>query len=394
MQETVSADAIEVSVMVADKSMLLPVRFLYNSRIGVIQAGELKGQLVMPYWNRRSRKNQLLITEGRSPATALPYYPYRDVYWLFRALVHSREGYGRTRFGEFSRLERALASSRTLHAELLSLESGKELEERESDLSSLVASIMMYLNPRVRVLAKREGLEKITAVSTLKDTKGRRNISPLASRMVAIQNRLIKRETEIASISSVYALRKSIIAHVIEALDFEVNTSADFFSKLLEHWDSVVSSPNRVRALQQRLMSFAKIYGGIDIEPYRATFAHAEAECNALSQALEKGLLDDAHRLARRSNVGFQLRKLRSDLELAMFHLSRRKHFADAPFEPEAVIGAIHETLQKLDALETSLLVDFDRSVVEVYLEQTNSYLEHGETIFAHDALQHALVLL
>lgn len=364
------------------------VRFLYNSRIGVILEGPHVGQLVMPTPSKRRIGTLKLFDEK------VIYSRYRDIYWLYRAIIHGGDGYRRDRHGEFPRLQNALASARALHAELLSIRKGAELAEKEEALRELIDSVLLYVTPRVRDAGKGKALTQTLEIAKLKDSRGRRNPTPLAARGVTLIDRLRKREETIAGANAIFALRKSILAHTISALDFEVNTSVDYFTKLKDRWGDIVRSDQLLWSVKTRLKNTASLFQSIDIAPYRTTFLYAGDECAEALADLESENFNEGYSVINRSLVGFLLRQLRSNLEFVMLNLSRSVHFKDVPLDYSKTILQITDAQTRLSKLDTKILSDFNADVVQTYLEATNGYLRSRRIVDAHRAFQQALVLL
>ncbi len=370
-------------------------RELFGSRLFVVTADEASdqyvGQIAMPAWDRAE------VAAAQARRGKVHYTPsmvrmvrFADIYFAFRGLTHGAETYEQDAMGEMPRMGEALRVAAALQAVLLGL-STANAAELEKEIVGLIETAIGLVNPKARLVQKKEILDHLSAMGKLRDSRNRLNPTVLLTRLVAIIARLAAREMNSGTIDAIYTQRRRAAQTCIQLLEAHAQYAQRFLEQTLGNWDTIVQSRRHI--LAHHLETSAEAFSTIDVLPFRATFQYAHGEFRQAATSLRTGAVAHAKSLLQRSAVGFALRTVRIELEHAYFPISRALRLKQS-LDMERAQAALAECTKMLDTLDTSSLQLFDRYTVLAGIQHAVGSLRVGKLSDAQLSLQQTLRLV
>ncbi|RJO59006.1 hypothetical protein C4546_04225 [Candidatus Parcubacteria bacterium] len=384
----------DLAVWEGDVCYSVRARALFKSRIYVItQAPErrLLGCLAVPRWSNVPTEKDLRFFNRKRVAKVLRYIVFADLYFLNRALKHGDSFYLQEESGEIPRLNQVLEVCHRLNGVLLGLRKGN-VDELIVIIVGMVEKAILDVNPNATNSLKKEILNQFTAIGNIEDSLGRVNNGALLARLVAIRERTMRREADAVDINAVWALRRRVVSMCLEILEFQVKAAADYLKQVLDNWHEV-SILRRIRVAEQ-LEIYARVFEGIDIQPFRPTFLYSTDEFKHAAEFLKTNKVAEAHALLKTTYAGFQLRDLRIELEKLMFAVSRKRRFPKTDFDFSETISRLEINIAILNSWDTSQMRDFDKIVITAGLRQVIICLEIFDIQKAHGTFSNTIKLI
>ncbi|MFA6587456.1 MAG: hypothetical protein WCT08_00130 [Patescibacteria group bacterium] len=352
----------------------ITIRPIFKSRVAVItdtEEASLRGKAIMPI-------NGKLVV-------------FPDMYFLRRALMHGSETYLRLDEGELAKLKKAMQNAYRLNAILLGL-SKDNADELMLAIAEQVETMIAAVNPDARLELKKQILSQLEAIGHVNDSLNRINPSALLARLVAVTNRLTKRETAAGGITSIFALRRKAAELCIDILEYHVLCAADYLVNLFKKWDQVIGFQRKGTANQLKI--YAQVFRIIDILPFERTFSHSADEFEKASVALRSNRVTEAKDLLRISLSSFLLRKARIELEQVAFAVSRQKRFNNPDFDCFSWAKKLAAVTDSIQTIDTSGMQNFPQEVVCSYLYKAIKEIEVQQCSSAHDSMGMVIALV
>jgi hypothetical protein len=347
--------------------------------------GELQGRPAHLRW--KSKKGG---PKERFTSADVGYISVPDLYWMYRLFSLGNEKYQQDEHGEIPNLRRSLELLRDIHALLLSKPDKRQLEQYKLQIQQEVTAIIAYLNPNAHDARKQKAMEQAIAVALLKDSKDRYNPGAFAARIVTAIESILAREKAAVTIDAIFARHRRVVQSALCILEFEVDSQYIFLQKVLSDWDNLVA--NFKRPLMSRLVRQADGLSAYDVNPFRETFGYVAEEMAIAAEYLQADQYDLARTLLETAKNSLWLRKIRVELEHAMYAMSRKHRFPVTPFNKPMVLRAISSNADEIEKLDTTHMHAFDQKLVVAGLRGVVAALELPDWPLAHDRFEQVIV--